>query len=637
MSITVVHQPAAGTTEKPVRKRREVATGTAMVVAKTVANDTYLVVADSQKELEDEFAGLYFTTDSTGNVLLAPSFPPAFLLKLPTLNNTLNQCVEAMEVNIDGTGHEFVAEDDKDKVDLGEEAILKDFFNEPFPGISFVSMRRNLRRDLESVGWGFLEVLRNVGGDVVGMRNVLCRSIRLVKYDAEVTVTREIMRGGKLTEMTYSARERRYAQRLGPGVGGGTNVYYKEFGATRDLDKATGEWTEQGKTLPAEKRATELLYFSVNPDPDSQYGLPRWINELPSILGSRKAEEQNLEFFDAGGVPPAIIFISGGELAKGADQQLKLLLSGQNKATKRIAVVSAQSNEGSTETAGKVKVQVERFGAETINDSMYSNYDARAQLHVRSSFRLPGLFFGDADGVNFATAYTAYMVAEAQVFQPERTEFDEVINKRIVPALKCTKTKFKSKGISLKNVDAQLAALGLMKPLITPESFIENVNTISNLSAEFDKKAADAAAAAAAAPPPGAAGGDPFAPGSPKVPIPGEEGKVSATIGRNPGGAKPTIKGVTELDEPREPTEPMLKTFKSMKDLMTLAQTWMRSQNLGPSALPVSKRETERVVAEVDALEGGEKTIFNQLVAAHLYGRTDSDIVDLVSAHEHAH
>lgn len=46
------------------------------------------------------------------------------------------------------------------------------------------------------------------------------------------------------------------------------------------------------------------------------------------------------------------------------------------------------------------------------------------------------MFIGKAADYNFATAYTAYMVAEAQVFLPERDEFDNnMINATIVKAL----------------------------------------------------------------------------------------------------------------------------------------------------------------------------------------------------------
>ena len=174
------------------------------------------------------------------------------------------------------------------------------------------------------------------------------------------------------------------------------------------------------KPVPPEKRGSELLILGINPDVTTPYFLPRWINQLPSVIGSRAAEEQNLQFLDAGGLPPAIVFIQGGTLIKDTSDQLRMYLSGLNKNKNRAVVVEVQSVSGSLDAAGKVDVKVERFGSAQSQDSMFTNYDEVTEEHVRVGFRLPPLFLGKAVDYNFATAQTSYMVAEAQVFLPER-------------------------------------------------------------------------------------------------------------------------------------------------------------------------------------------------------------------------
>ena len=440
-------------------------------VQKSIGGDTYLVMAASQIQLEDEFASLYFTTQNQSNIFLMPPFDPIVLKNLVQTNNILNQCVEVMEVNIDGTGHEFVAskdaqnkldakkkalkekkkqddfkqklqqhtdtvkaqatppkidpttgspipaasppppppeppeEDLGDGIDDKERAIAESFFTEPYPGLSFIKMRRKLRREMEGVGYGFLEVLRNPVGEVVAMRNIETHNVRLVKLDAPVMVTKTLRRAGQDVELNLWVRERRFAQRVALKQ----LVYYKEFGASREVNRNNGQWevlkAEDGKpinpVMPAD-RGTELLMFGVHPDVQTAYYLPRWINQMPSVVGSRKAEEQNLEFFDAGGMPPAIIFVQGGVLAKDAADQLRNYLSGKNKHKYRAVVVEAQSSSGSLEAAGSVQVKVERFGAEKANDAMFEKYDLRAKDHVRTGFRIPPMFLGDSKEYNFA-------------------------------------------------------------------------------------------------------------------------------------------------------------------------------------------------------------------------------------------
>jgi PBSX family phage portal protein len=461
-------------------------------VQKVIKGDTYLVMADSALELEDEFSNFYWTDKHSSNLFLCPPYEPKVLARLVTQNNILSQCIEAMEVNIDSTGYELVNVDDTKDVDQKEKEIIDGFFGEPYPGKSYQSIRRKFRRDLESTGYAFLEVLRAVSGDLVGFRNLESTTVRLVKLDDPVEVKKKITRNGKEIELTMMERERRF----GVLYMAARKVYFREYGTTRQLNKHTGEWESPDNPVALEDRATELLFFNVNPDPTSPYGVPRWINQLPSVIGSRKAEEHNLEYFDAGGMPPALIFVQGGTLAGDAADQLRNYLSGKNKNRNRAVVVEAQSSSGSLDAAGTVKVTVERFGAEMANDAMFQNYDKNTEDHIRKSFRLPPLFIGDSAEHNFATAVVSYMVAEAQVFSPERVEFDEVINKTILKELGIKNTKIKSKGITMKNAADQVAALPLVQTMVKPEDFVAAVNDITGLTLNYDTEAAKAQAAA---------------------------------------------------------------------------------------------------------------------------------------------
>lgn len=430
---------------------------------------------------EDSFVGSYWTGgDTSGIAILEPQFKPGTLYALVSQNNTLAQCIEAMEVNIDGTGHsiELVdgeAEDDKEK------QILEDFFKEPYPGKSMIELRRATRRDQEAAGNGYLEVIRNAGDEVVMLNQVDCIDMRLIRLDDPVEVTRTLTRAGKEISVKVRTRERRFVQLVN-----GKKVYFKEFGASRDLDRSTGQWSPQGTRLPIEQRASEILHLCGNKEPKTPYGTPRWLNQLPSVLGSRKAEEHNLEFFDAGGLPPVLVIVQGGTLGTEVKDDLRSHLSGKGS-KHRAAIVEAISTSGSIDSAGSVQVRVERFGAERQQDSMFQNYDKACEEHIRCSFRLPPLFIGKASDFNFATAYTAYMVAEAQVFYPERDEFDAVINTKIVRSLGVKKYKFRSLPMTLVDVTNQLKGIEIVSSakIAEPESIVKALNEMTGLALEF--------------------------------------------------------------------------------------------------------------------------------------------------------
>src|SRR5690606_10477992 len=128
---------------------------------------------------------------------------------------------------------------------------------------------------------------------------------------------------GVRVEVDVLVRERRFVQLIG-----NKTVYFKEFGSTRDLNKATGNWAEKGTRLPASDRATEVLYFGNKSYPGSPYHIPRWISNTPSVIGSRQAEELNLEFFASGGIPPVMITIAGGQLTPESKEALEKIVTG---------------------------------------------------------------------------------------------------------------------------------------------------------------------------------------------------------------------------------------------------------------------------------------------------------------------
>lgn len=439
---------------------------------------------------EDEFANLYYSaTNGEGNVI-QPPYDQKRLLRMVVENNTLSQCVTAYEVNIDGTGYEIENEDEDTETDEeGEKAEeLKDFFKECWIGESFVTQRRKMRRDMEGCGNGYFEVIRNAAGVMVFLRHVQAQTMRIVRLSNPISTKKTITRAGKSFEVNVMIRERAFVQKVA-----GKLVFFKAFGSSRDLNKDTGEWTVTGERLPAAKRATEIIHFTAIKDVDTPYGVPRWINQTPSVLGSRKAEELNLDFFEYGGIPALLLMIQGGSMAEESKQELIRLMNKGPKAALRAAILEIQSTSGSLDNTAAAKVIVERFGSEQKNDSMYENYDEKCEKRVRSSFRLPPMFLGKAEDYSYATAYASYTVAETQVFAPEREEFDEVINNTIMKEMEGEGMVFRSLPLAVNDATMQLKGIELGQEKVSGEDLIAAINEVVNLNLKFDVEA-DAAA-----------------------------------------------------------------------------------------------------------------------------------------------
>ncbi len=572
--------------------------------------------------------------------LIRPTYNPVQLATLCVQNNTLAQCLDAFEVNIDGTGFE-VERKDNDTASEEEEddniEPLKEMFHSINVSESFTSVRRKVRRDRHTYGNGYMEVLRNEAGEITLVNHIDAKLVYMVKLDDPVEVERTIKRGGKEQKVRMLVRERRYAMMIGNKV-----RYFREFGSSREIDADTGEWMGPARATPdalfkgkpmdpkfkatgdqdklppepgtpgaraptaatpadgartdkpvaemtpeerrkrmavakatepkpvvatppqagddptrqvgatpksAGARGTEIIHFKDRPDISTPYGVPVWINQVPSVLGSRKAEELNLEYFNHGGMPPVMIFVQGGQLSQQSKDLLNTYLSGAAKTKLRAVVADVYSTGGDLTSTSQVKVNVERFGGDQRQDSMFEGYDERCSARVRGAFRLPPLFTGDTGDYTFATAYASYVVAEAQVFKPERELFDEVVNNTLMREL-APDYVFRSLPLTVVDVAVKLQALGLVKDITDTKTFVDEVNEIGGLNLTF-KEPADPMGGFGM---PGA--GDPFAPAG-EDEEPGAPGGFPPAKGAFPPG-NPV--GVPKVPTPK-PAKPLPSNF----------------------------------------------------------------------------
>jgi PBSX family phage portal protein len=596
----------------------------------TVFPGTAPAITANALEVEDEFNPFYMTgVNATTGHVLRPPYDPKVLERLTQENNILGSCIDAMVVNIAGTGHKIEKEDaTADDADEEQDPVakkLEDFFKEPYPGISFITMRRDLERDMERTGYGYLEVLRNAADELVFLRNVPARTMRICKLDAPVPVEKTIVRNGKEETVVVQTRERRFVQLMS-----GKLIFFKEFGASRDLNKNTGIWAKPGEKLDPSIRATEVLYFQVGQDPSSPYGVPRWEGQIPSIIGSRSAEEQNVTYLQSGGLPPALIIVQGGAAAADAKQALQQQFAPGNKG--RVAMLEIPSTEGTLDKPGSVKVSVERFGSERNGDAMFENYDAKCAERVLRAFRISAIFIGKTDGFNFATAYASYLAGESQVFAPERRAFDEVITRKILPEIGGKGYLFKSNPIAIKDVDQQVKALALAAglPGVDPESLIDQLNEVSGLNVQFSQEEIDKMDELAfqqaskpvqfgpdgkpVEPPPKPFGArpNPNKPGA--KPVPGEKPGFKPGA---PGAAKPPAGGA----KPAQKGRPNLKVVKteSVQSIAHLADQAMLAMRLA------KMDDLAAVMRQVDEMHENEQRAFRRAVAVRHFLSASAD------------
>lgn len=411
-------------------------------------------VSSKLREQEDALRSrVFWKTDSSG--VIPPNIPPDLLSKMVAQNNALAPCIDAMVTNISGTGfeivHKYKSEAELTDEEIGQRDRLENFFSEVDNNASLTLLRKDLRRDRHETGNSYMVVERALSGDIAFLRRAKAKSMRIVESGGLETVTVSI-RG---QDFKTRRSRRRFIQEVGA-----EKIYYKEWGDEGDLDYQTGKWYPQN-SLPAERRAHEIIFSKDLEDVDTPYGVPRWLCQLPSVLGSRRAEERNLGYFETGGIPPAMIFVTGGVVSQELANAIESFMNTKTSNVNKLGVFEIPGS-GDIDGERPGKVEVVRFDKAVSGDADFLNYDEGAEAKIRRSFRLPKLFVGMTDDVNYASAIASIQVTEDQVFGPDRKDEDDLLNTTIMRELDETGAwRLRSKPIRVKDVLAQIRALEL--------------------------------------------------------------------------------------------------------------------------------------------------------------------------------
>lgn len=434
-----------------------------------------------------------------------PPYDPNLLCKIFENSNSLRQCVDAYKTNIDGFGHIFEplielresggretvrdaiyleraqAAQDGGQISLLdlippsdaevekkieviqyamriEKARVESFFENCCADSSFVTLRRNTREDLEVTGNAYWEIIRNDAGIVSQFAQMPSRSVRVTKHKSNMLDVRQHVRVGTLLwrEETFRRRFRRYAQVAGEDI-----VYFKEYGdpsivSSRSCKSyATLEdmLTAEGPVAPA----NEVFHFKVPSIRNGNYGVPRWIGNLLSVLGSRSAEEVNFAYFENKSIPPMAILVSGGRLGPESVKRIEDFVEINIKGKKnfhKILVIEAETSAGQIglmDNASAMRLEIKILTDAQLKDGLFREYDAANMDKVGMGFRLPKLLRGDIKDFNRATASSSLDFAETQVFVPERNDFDFSMTRFFLTALGIRHYRFKSNGPRLSD------------------------------------------------------------------------------------------------------------------------------------------------------------------------------------------
>lgn len=410
-------------------------------------------IRDLFKQDEDE--GLYrryveetdpFVEIYESERILKPPFNFQNLYTIYEESDILQAVIEAMQLNVDGFGYrlDFLGDDATERETpqaQAEKVKAENFFDQVNESESFMTVRKKVREDYEVLGNGGYEVIRNRAGEIQLMYHLPFRWMRIsARKENPIPVDVTLMRNGKLITIKVRRTFKRFVQisRYGTKL-----RYFKELGDPRVMDWRTGDYVEQSRYKASE------VWYQRNSLGAEIYGVPRWIGAVLQVMGRRSAEFVNYDLFKNQGIAPLLIMISGGVLNDDSLDELETILRSMRgeQNFNRIALLESQVEGLGIEEKGNAKMELKNMTEFRKEDMMFDRYLNTAKDDVRHRYRLPDLYIGQSETYTHATATAARMVAEEQIFIPERTEFDEQTNNLLLKKeFAITLWKYKSKG-----------------------------------------------------------------------------------------------------------------------------------------------------------------------------------------------
>lgn len=464
-------------TKKTDRYRRRLHTANKELAQKSQdAIDMY----SRQISYEDEFQNLYNAT--SGFCALRPPYSPEKMYELYEETGILQACIEAYVQNIDSFGSDVVPVagvlgEEEQEQEHPQKVLLADFLAAANPDDSFITVRKRIRRDLEVTGNGYMEVVRYSDGIPSLVFWADAKKVRLTVQDDEyVPMTVQMKRGVNTVPVII----RKYFRKFIMSYKNNEFRYFKEYGDPRTMNAYTGEVFDTPPELDSDgtlngtpfRAASEIFHFKHG---NGLYGIPRWTGTILSVMGISRAEFVNFDLFDNQGIPPMIVSLTGGQLTDESWDDLLALLR-RAKGTEnfhKVLVLEAEST--SSDLNGREvppKLEIKNLTEMRKEDAMFASYLADSRKTVRQyGFRLPGMFVGEQNDFNYATAKVCQETAEAQVFAPERLDFDTQINQKLLPDMGIDLFRIRSRGATNTSSGE---ALQLLPHLINGGAFTVN-------------------------------------------------------------------------------------------------------------------------------------------------------------------
>lgn len=353
------------------------------------------------------------------------------------------------------------------------------------PGRSLMQLRKETIVDEEVTGNAYWEVIRRNDGRVchfnwVDSRSMRLRAIQLKMHDVAVPERASPFR---YEDVIIKRRFRSFVQ----VVLGVETVFFKEFGDPRVMSSKTSHYyASLDKLYESEGAdalaATEIIHWATF-SPIAPYGVPRWIGAQYQVLGALASEQVNYDYFDNKAIPDFAVLVSGGKLKDGAEEKIKdYLKANKGRENFHATLVLEADGAGASTEASRCKIEIQPLREKMAQDALFQEYEANCAKKVQQQFRLPDLLVGRSQEANRAQAEAALQMAEQQVIQPRRHDFDEVMNNLVLADARILWWRFQTNSAVAKDPELQtkLGTDWVKAGVLTPQQGLDIAGEVFN-------------------------------------------------------------------------------------------------------------------------------------------------------------
>lgn len=336
------------------------------------------------------------------NDLIEPPYDMYQLVNLNEISYVRNSCITAIARNTVGLGYRIK------KVDPNTELFDSDDISEEIKKLlekwasrdekTFTELMYAVKYDEETTGNGYIEVSRNLRGEIDGLYHVPSHTIRL--------------RGDR----TGYVQERSTSK----------VPFYKFGDKVKILDNG------EIKYLPdRDPEINELIHFKLYSPRNLYYGIPRDVGVFVTIAGDEMARNHNVKFFTHSAVPDLLLIfeIDYNSLPSWVgDAPVKVEIPDELRYQVfehfRRSLSSQNFEPGLFYLPMGIKLRVERI-SQGQKDSGWTKYRAENRSEIRMAFGVPPIVIGDVSSGGYATVVTEKALFQEQMVGPEQVRYQQ--------------------------------------------------------------------------------------------------------------------------------------------------------------------------------------------------------------------